>query len=224
MNSCSALSRSCSVCSAKHWGTTGARGTAHRHSRYPTGLNILDNKPREQMGEASGGLARWIVGTPPPALIMDLLFTAQNIVGIYPQGPVGQHDFLIKFRSGYPSEKCSWVMINIINPKLIERNRPERIFQSRVKNPQGTKKRQRQRGTRPRKRKRTTWKRSRTKPRTSGRLPEPATGTSCCPSSRTSSRPCCPRSRGQHRSSVLPLPDLDASEPLNHKSPTRLIR
>ena len=70
---------------------------------------------------------------------MDLLLKPQNIVGIYPQGPVGHHDFLLKFRSGYPSEKCSWVMCNILNPKLIEKECPERMFQSRVKKQTGEK-------------------------------------------------------------------------------------
>ena len=86
-------------------------------------MNITDNRLRERLGEASLGVARWIVGTPPPALILDLLLQPENIVGIYPQGPVGSHNYLLEFRSGYAAEKCSWVAAN----------RPERMFPTRAR-------------------------------------------------------------------------------------------
>ena len=73
-------------------------------------MQLMDQRLQAALGAASLGLARWIVGTPPPALILDLLMKPEYIGGIYPQGPVGKHDYLLKFRSGYAAEKCSWTL------------------------------------------------------------------------------------------------------------------
>ena len=90
-------------------------------------MAIMDQKLQSSLGEAAMGVARWIIGTPPPALILDLLLKPEFIVGIYPQGPIGKHDYLLKLRAGYAAEKLSWVLCHVVNPKMVEHNRPERM-------------------------------------------------------------------------------------------------